>query len=104
MRMTAKYKTTYQARNNFLKWCQYWMKEGCAIYHTSWGHYYPKFKLVEYNTEEILKKFSTKRHMHINKEYHAIDDQGHHVFFDKKTLFKGDWAIEFCNNADELFE
>ena len=102
--MRNNYTSTYQQRNNFLKWCQHWTQNGSVVYHTSWGSYYPKFKFIEYNTRDVLKKHSEKPHMHSSKEYHAIDEQGTHCFFDKKMLFKGEWRIECIDCADELFE
>jgi hypothetical protein len=97
-----KYKTVYQTRCNFLKWCHYWLEQGSLIYHTSWKPFYPKYKFVEYNTNELIEKYSYNKFIHMDKEYHAIDEDNTHLFFNKKQLFKGEWMIK--STTDDLFE
>jgi hypothetical protein len=95
---------TYKARGNFLAWCEFWIKSGYRIHHTSWKPYYPKYKFVELSSKELVEKHSYNKYIHMNKEYHAIDEEGTHLFFDRTTMFKGEWQAKFNNDVGELFE
>lgn len=98
------YKLTYKSRGNFLSWCEHWTRCGYSVYHTSWKEYYPKFKHVERNSTELIDKHSYNKYMHRDKEFYAIDKDGTHCFFDKKTLNKGEWKAHFGNDIDDLFD
>jgi hypothetical protein len=98
------FKTTYQTRGNFFAWCTYWTNQGFLVHHTSWKPYYPKFKTIEKNTEELIEKHSYNKYIHKDKEYYAIDEKGTHLFFDMKIPRKGEWQVENSVKIDELFE
>ena len=99
-----KYQPIYTTRYNFLKWCQYWLQEGCVIHHTSWKPNYPKIKHIEYNSEELIKKHSHNKYMHKTKEYFGICDDDRPFFFDRSVMKKGEWTVKSTINVDDLFE
>jgi hypothetical protein len=102
--MKDKYNITYQSRYNFLTWCQYWLKNGCRIRHTSWGKIYPSFKKVEYNSDELIEQYARNKYMHKSSPYFAKDENDCPCFFDKKTIKKGDWYAKPVNDIENLFE